>query len=143
MLEQSFDALFENAYNNERNSSWQLILFSLFFSVTEACMPAANLALEDVNNKQDLLPDFQLTLHSNDSEVSFVELLIKGYLPKATQQPSCLTFDAKASSHLFFRSLRFILLGNTLIETFIDIENVETDLVYFSAFNWESFRIYN
>lgn len=35
-----------------------------------ACMPAAHLALEDVNNKQDLLPGFQLTLHSNDSEVS-------------------------------------------------------------------------
>lgn len=34
-----------------------------------ACMPAAYLALEDVNNQKDLLPDFQLTLHSNDSEV--------------------------------------------------------------------------
>lgn len=34
-------------------------------------MPAAYLALEDVNNKQDLLPDFQLTLHSNDSEVGW------------------------------------------------------------------------
>lgn len=34
-------------------------------------MPAAHLALEDVNNKKDLLPGFQLTLHSNDSEVSF------------------------------------------------------------------------
>jgi len=33
-------------------------------------MPAAYLALEDVNNQKDLLPDFQLTLHSNDSEVS-------------------------------------------------------------------------
>lgn len=33
-------------------------------------MPAAHLALEDVNNKKDLLPGFQLTLHSNDSEVS-------------------------------------------------------------------------
>lgn len=33
-------------------------------------MPAANLALEDVNNKKDLLPGFELTLHSNDSEVS-------------------------------------------------------------------------
>lgn len=34
-----------------------------------ACMPAAYLALDDVNSKKDLLPDFQLTLHSNDSEV--------------------------------------------------------------------------
>ncbi|CAO1348788.1 unnamed protein product, partial [Diamesa tonsa] len=34
----------------------------------QACMPAAYLALEDVNNQKDLLPDFQLTLHSNDSE---------------------------------------------------------------------------
>lgn len=32
-------------------------------------MPAAYLALDDVNSKKDLLPDFQLTLHSNDSEV--------------------------------------------------------------------------
>lgn len=36
----------------------------------QACMPAARLALEDVNNKKDLLPGFKLTLHSNDSEVS-------------------------------------------------------------------------
>lgn len=36
----------------------------------QACMPAARLALEDVNNQKDLLPGFKLTLHSNDSEVS-------------------------------------------------------------------------
>lgn len=36
----------------------------------QACMPAARMALEDVNNQQDLLPGFRLTLHSNDSEVS-------------------------------------------------------------------------
>lgn len=36
----------------------------------QACMPAARLALEDVNNQKDLLPGFRLTLHSNDSEVS-------------------------------------------------------------------------
>lgn len=35
-------------------------------------MPAARLALEDVNNKNDLLPGFKLTLHSNDSEVSVI-----------------------------------------------------------------------
>lgn len=35
----------------------------------QACMPAARLALEDVNNQKDLLPGFKLTLHSNDSEV--------------------------------------------------------------------------
>ncbi|KAJ8680838.1 hypothetical protein QAD02_016625 [Eretmocerus hayati] len=34
----------------------------------QACMPAANLALEDVNNKRDLLPGFTLKLHSNDSK---------------------------------------------------------------------------
>lgn len=43
--------------------------FYLSFATT-ACMPAANLALEDVNNKKDLLPGFELSLHSNDSEVS-------------------------------------------------------------------------
>lgn len=36
----------------------------------QACMPAARLALEDVNDRKNLLPGFQLTLHSNDSEVS-------------------------------------------------------------------------
>ncbi|XP_011304400.1 gamma-aminobutyric acid type B receptor subunit 1 isoform X2 [Fopius arisanus] len=34
----------------------------------QACMPAANLALEDVNKAKDLLPGFELKLHSNDSE---------------------------------------------------------------------------
>ncbi|XP_044727882.1 gamma-aminobutyric acid type B receptor subunit 1 isoform X3 [Chrysoperla carnea] len=34
----------------------------------QACMPAANLALIDVNKRPDLLPGFTLKLHSNDSE---------------------------------------------------------------------------
>ncbi|XP_064213785.1 gamma-aminobutyric acid type B receptor subunit 1 isoform X3 [Tribolium castaneum] len=34
----------------------------------QACMPAANLALEDVNRRKDLLPGYALKLHSNDSE---------------------------------------------------------------------------
>lgn len=34
-----------------------------------ACMPAANLALVDVNGDKNLLPGFKLVLHSNDSEV--------------------------------------------------------------------------
>lgn len=34
-------------------------------------MPAANLALDDVNQREDLLPGFTLKLHSNDSEVSY------------------------------------------------------------------------
>jgi gamma-aminobutyric acid type B receptor len=33
-------------------------------------MPAANLALDDVNKEKNLLPGFTLKLHSNDSEVS-------------------------------------------------------------------------
>lgn len=42
-----------------------------------ACMPAAKLALEDVNGDKNLLPGFKLILHSNDSEVSNVwELLL-------------------------------------------------------------------
>lgn len=36
----------------------------------QACMPAARLALDDVNKEQNLLPGFRLILHSNDSEVS-------------------------------------------------------------------------
>ncbi|CAD6241162.1 GSCOCG00009184001-RA-CDS [Cotesia congregata] len=34
----------------------------------QACMPAANLALIDVNREKNLLPGFELKLHSNDSE---------------------------------------------------------------------------
>lgn len=37
----------------------------------QACQPAAELALEDVNRISDLLPGFKLTLYSNDSEVRF------------------------------------------------------------------------
>lgn len=36
----------------------------------QACMPAARLALDDVNKEPNLLPGFKLILHSNDSEVS-------------------------------------------------------------------------
>lgn len=32
-------------------------------------MPAAKLALDDVNGNPNLLPGFRLNLHSNDSEV--------------------------------------------------------------------------
>lgn len=48
----------------------------------QACMPAARLALEDVNNKNDLLPGFKLTLHSNDSEVSvtYISFLFSNFL---------------------------------------------------------------
>lgn len=35
----------------------------------QACMPAAELALFDVNNRTDLLSGFKLMLHSNDSKV--------------------------------------------------------------------------
>lgn len=35
----------------------------------QACMPAAELALADVNNRSDLLSGFKLMLHSNDSKV--------------------------------------------------------------------------
>ncbi|XP_050307977.1 gamma-aminobutyric acid type B receptor subunit 1 [Anthonomus grandis grandis] len=34
----------------------------------QACMPAAHLAMEDVNARKDLLPGYILKLHSNDSE---------------------------------------------------------------------------
>ncbi|KAI9575851.1 hypothetical protein GQX74_005623 [Glossina fuscipes] len=35
----------------------------------QACMPAARLALDDVNKETNLLPGFRLILHSNDSEI--------------------------------------------------------------------------
>lgn len=39
----------------------------------QACMPAARLALEDVNARKDLLPGYVLKMYSNDSKVSFQE----------------------------------------------------------------------
>lgn len=39
------------------------------FPARQACMPAVNLALDDVNREKNLLPGFTLKLHSNDSEV--------------------------------------------------------------------------
>jgi hypothetical protein len=36
----------------------------------QACEPAASLALDDVNNRKDLLTGFTLKLHWNDSEVA-------------------------------------------------------------------------
>lgn len=45
-------------------------------------MPAAQLALEDVNRDENLLPGFELKMYSNDSEVSKKEIhkhLIKLY----------------------------------------------------------------
>lgn len=45
----------------------------------QACQPAAELALEDVNSKSDLLPGFKLTLYSNDSEVSQFFFFFKIY----------------------------------------------------------------
>lgn len=37
----------------------------------QACMPAARLALDDVNKEPNLLPGLRLILHSNDSEVKY------------------------------------------------------------------------
>lgn len=51
----------------------------MWLASSVACMPAAYLALEDVNNQKDLLPDFQLTLHSNDSEVGRTKINLFGY----------------------------------------------------------------
>lgn len=45
------------------------------FNFFQACMPAANLALDDVNRAKDLLPGFELKLHSNDSEVNIMQNL--------------------------------------------------------------------
>lgn len=42
----------------------------------QACMPAAKMALEDVNKRKDLLPGYVLKLHSNDSQVSGIVSVI-------------------------------------------------------------------
>lgn len=43
----------------------------------QACMPAARLALDDVNKQANLLPGFKLILHSNDSEVSTESCIVE------------------------------------------------------------------
>lgn len=42
----------------------------------QACMPAAELALFDVNNRTDLLSGFKLMLHSNDSKVRYLKPIL-------------------------------------------------------------------
>lgn len=42
----------------------------MYVYLLQACKPAASLALEDVNNRKDLLTGFTLKLHWNDSEVA-------------------------------------------------------------------------
>lgn len=44
--------------------------YSIYVYLLQACEPAASLALEDVNNRTDLLTGFTLKLHWNDSEVA-------------------------------------------------------------------------
>lgn len=39
----------------------------------QACHPAAQLALDDVNARSDLLPGYELQLHWNDSEVNIIQ----------------------------------------------------------------------
>lgn len=72
------------AFNPTAHKAWFLINLhsSLSLIPCVACMPAAYLALEDVNSKKDLLPDFQLTLHSNDSEVGRASKINLFYFPK-------------------------------------------------------------
>ena len=41
----------------------------------KGCKPAVEMALEDVNAKDDILPDYHLEMVSNNSEVSFMFLL--------------------------------------------------------------------
>jgi hypothetical protein len=43
----------------------------------QACEPAASLALDDVNNRKDLLTGFTLKLHWNDSEVAMHNTLMR------------------------------------------------------------------
>ena len=38
----------------------------------QACLPAVLMALEDVNNRTDILPDYHLEMEYNDSQVSIL-----------------------------------------------------------------------
>lgn len=43
----------------------------------KGCRPAVDIALEDINNRADLLPKFRLEMHSNDSRVFILVIIIK------------------------------------------------------------------
>ena len=57
----------------------------------QACEPAAQMALEDVNNYPHLLPGYQLKLHWNDSAVS--------ELAKCPERKSSTLFAQKDEMH--------------------------------------------
>uniref|UniRef100_A0A1A9WEU3 Receptor ligand binding region domain-containing protein n=1 Tax=Glossina brevipalpis TaxID=37001 RepID=A0A1A9WEU3_9MUSC len=57
----------------------------------QACMPAARLALDDVNKETNLLPGFRLILHSNDSERLKLEASVSNsQREEEGQQQQCL-----------------------------------------------------
>ena len=35
----------------------------------EGCLPAVEMALQDINNRTDILPDYKLEMESDDSQV--------------------------------------------------------------------------
>lgn len=64
-----------------------MIIVGFLVSSKQACMPAANLALEDVNRENNLLPGFTLNLYSNDSEVwSEIRNIKIEYITRTVQQ---------------------------------------------------------
>jgi hypothetical protein len=56
-----------------------MVSLTCLFLQTQACEPAARLALIDVNSKEDLLPGYHLNLHWNDSGVRFHKLQVTIY----------------------------------------------------------------
>ena len=49
---------------------------ALRYQLLQACLPAALLALEDVNNNQDILTNYHINLAAKDDEVMVEWLLV-------------------------------------------------------------------
>ena len=59
-----------------REARWvqkmSFLLQLIWLSSLKACLPAAKLALDDVNNNDDILKDYHINLADKDDEVSFL-----------------------------------------------------------------------
>ena len=72
----------------------------------QACEPAASLALDDVNNRKDLLTGFTLKLHWNDSEVA---------IHKSTTDSMCVCVCVCLSFPVHF--MRFWVFAAVVVKT--------------------------
>jgi hypothetical protein len=82
--------------------------YSIYVYLLQACEPAASLALEDVNNRNDLLKGFTLKLHWNDSEVA---------IQKSTKYCVCVCVNVHNCLNFALHFLRFGVFAAVIVIT--------------------------